>query len=78
MPFPRVPRLSLRRVCLCTLLTTFLAVVIAIVLTTFYIALPMRRAHYLELDYQKALLGSNSSLQQSVRPLVEDVSQIFY
>jgi hypothetical protein len=77
MPFPRLPRLSRRRVCLCTLLITFLAVVIATVLTTFYIALPMRRAHYLELDYQKALLGSNFSLQP-VHPLVEDVTQIFY
>jgi hypothetical protein len=78
MPFPRRPRLSLRRVCFCTLLTTFLAIVIATVFTTFYIALPMRRARYLELDYQKALLGSNFSLQQSVRPSVEDVDQIFY
>jgi hypothetical protein len=72
MPFLRLPR---RRVCLCTLLITF--VVIAAVFSTFYIALPMRRARYLELDYQKTLLISNSS-PQSVHPLVEDVTQIFY
>jgi hypothetical protein len=75
MPFPRLPRLSRRRVCLCALPITL--VVIAAILTTFYIALPIRRARYLELDYQKALLGSNSS-PQSVHPLVEDVTQIFY
>jgi hypothetical protein len=57
------------------LLITF--VVIAAVFSTFYIALPMRRARYLELDYQKTLLISNSS-PQSVHPLVEDVTQIFY
>jgi hypothetical protein len=62
------------------MVTIFVAVVTAIVVATFYIALPMRRAYYLELGYQQALLLSDSSLQQSslhVRPLVEGVPQLF-
>ena len=78
MPLPRLPRLSLRRMCLCTLVTTF-AVLTAIILATFYIALPMRRAYYLELGYQEAL-RANSKLQSPpiiVRPLVDGATQLF-
>lgn len=79
MPFPRLPRSISHRTCAYTLLTAFIAVPAALILTTFYIVLPLRRAHYLELDYQQKLLSSDFAKGQDyVRPLVEDIEQLFF
>jgi hypothetical protein len=87
MPISRPRWLSPSRVCPCTLLSAFLAGIAAFVFTVFYVALPMRRAYYLELDYQQKLIDSDSnsdsknSQQQPfphVRPLVQDIPQLFF
>lgn len=82
MPIPRLPRPTLRRLCLCTFVTTLLAAIAVLVFVTFSIALPLRRAYYLELDYQKQLASANldqkAGISQSVRPLIDDVGQLFF
>jgi hypothetical protein len=72
MPFPRLGRPSSRRLCLCTFVTTLLAAIAVFVFTTFYIALPLRRAYYLELDYRKKI-----GVSPSVQPLVAEREQLF-
>ncbi|KAH7347969.1 hypothetical protein BKA66DRAFT_576403 [Pyrenochaeta sp. MPI-SDFR-AT-0127] len=65
-------RRSLRRLCLCTLVSTAIANVVAIVAIwyiVFHIALPMRRARYLELEYQKPACPPS---------VVGDIPQLFY
>lgn len=72
----------MRRVCLCAFVTTSLFAVVVFVWVTFSVALPLRRAYYLELDYQRTLIASRSSVQAGlpapVQPLIEDVEQLFY
>ncbi|KAH7379252.1 hypothetical protein DE146DRAFT_308972 [Phaeosphaeria sp. MPI-PUGE-AT-0046c] len=77
MPIPRLPRRTLRRLCLYPLLVAPLAI---LVFATFFLALPMRRAHYLELDYQRKLIHPSKNRHQLstyVQPLVEDAEQLF-